>query len=106
MFNVVVLPQPDGPSRVRNSPCATSRETFCTAVTSPNRLVTPTTATSVDRDCSTLPLLLVDELADPREPLGNSDQRQDDHDSHDRHGRDGGIETRFDVAEDRDRDRD
>ena len=33
--NVVVLPQPDGPSSVTSSPCATSNETSSTAVTLP-----------------------------------------------------------------------
>src|SRR5215207_908414 len=33
--SVVVLPQPDGPSRVRNSPCSTARSIGPTAVASP-----------------------------------------------------------------------
>src|SRR6185436_15397071 len=32
---VVVLPQPDGPSNPKNSPCATSRETSATARVDP-----------------------------------------------------------------------
>ena len=35
MRKVVVLPQPDGPSSVINSPGATSRLTSCTAAMSP-----------------------------------------------------------------------
>ena len=38
---VVVLPQPDGPSSVRNSPSRMSIERSSTAVTSPKRFVTP-----------------------------------------------------------------
>src|ERR1700709_819070 len=36
MRNVVVLPQPDGPSSVRNSPSLTRRSTSLTAAKSPN----------------------------------------------------------------------
>ena len=39
--SVVVLPEPDGPSSVKNSPCATSRSTWSTAVKSPKRLTSP-----------------------------------------------------------------
>ena len=35
MRNSVVLPQPDGPSRVKNSPCLISNEMSSTARTSP-----------------------------------------------------------------------
>src|SRR5690349_10833615 len=37
--SVVVLPQPDGPSRETNSPCRTESETASTAVAAPKRLV-------------------------------------------------------------------
>src|SRR6476659_3557110 len=40
--NVVVLPEPDGPSIVKNSPRAMSRSTPSTAATSPYRFRTPT----------------------------------------------------------------
>src|SRR5262245_55908395 len=40
MRRVVVLPQPDGPSREKNSPRAIVKVTSSTAATSPNRLVT------------------------------------------------------------------
>ena len=33
MLRIVVLPQPDGPTTETNSPCSTSSETSCTAVT-------------------------------------------------------------------------
>src|SRR5215208_8525343 len=39
-LRVVVLPQPDGPTRATNSPSSTSRETRSTATTSPYVLVT------------------------------------------------------------------
>src|SRR5262252_399616 len=39
----VVLPQPDGPSRVNSSPSATARSARSTAVTAPNRFTTPST---------------------------------------------------------------
>lgn len=41
MRSSVVLPQPDGPSRAKNSPCPISSETPSSAVTSPNLRVTP-----------------------------------------------------------------
>ena len=40
MRSVVVLPQPEGPSSVTSSPCATLNETSSTAVTLPYLLVT------------------------------------------------------------------
>ena len=40
-LSVVVLPQPDGPSSVTNSPSAMSRLTSAQAKTVPNRLLTP-----------------------------------------------------------------
>src|SRR6185437_8442104 len=44
--SVVVLPEPDGPSSVKNSPAATFRSTLSTATTSPYVLRTPATPTS------------------------------------------------------------
>jgi hypothetical protein len=38
---MVVLPQPDGPSRVKNSPLSTAKLTFFTASKSPKRRVMP-----------------------------------------------------------------
>src|SRR5450756_3177637 len=40
MRNVVVLPQPDGPSRTRNSLSSASSDTLLTAMTLPKRFVT------------------------------------------------------------------
>ena len=39
--NEVVLPQPDGPRKVKNDPRATRRSTPSTAATAPNRFATP-----------------------------------------------------------------
>src|SRR5438477_3551137 len=44
--NVVVLPDPDGPSSVKNSPAVTCRSTLSTATTSPYVFLIPATATS------------------------------------------------------------
>src|SRR6516165_3218948 len=44
--NVVVLPEPDGPSSVKNSASATSRSTLSTATTSPYVLRACSTRTS------------------------------------------------------------
>src|SRR5438094_6087836 len=44
--SVVVLPEPDGPSRVKNSPGAMSRSTPATAATSPYERRTPTSRTA------------------------------------------------------------
>src|SRR5579862_42047 len=44
--SVVVLPEPDGPRRVKNSPAPTCRCTSSTAVTPPNRFRIPSTPTS------------------------------------------------------------
>src|SRR5687768_11396335 len=47
---VVVLPQPDGPSRLKNSPSRTSRSMWSTATASPNFLTTSTRRTSMSAD--------------------------------------------------------
>jgi hypothetical protein len=49
MRNVVVLPQPDGPSRAKNSPSAIARSIASTATTSPKRFVVPVIPTAVAR---------------------------------------------------------
>ena len=40
IFRIVVLPQPDGPSREKNSPRAMLKQASSTATKSPNRLAT------------------------------------------------------------------
>src|SRR5579862_3691391 len=47
--NVVVLPEPEGPSSVKNSPSATCRSTFSTATTSPYVLRTLVSETSAGK---------------------------------------------------------
>src|SRR3954468_1456751 len=47
---VVVLPGPDGPRRVKNSPAPTVRSTVSTATTSPYVFLHPSTATSAATD--------------------------------------------------------
>src|SRR5262249_13568175 len=54
----VVLPQPDGPSRVNSSPSATVRSARSTAVTAPNRF-TPPSARLIPRGGSGARLLLL-----------------------------------------------
>src|SRR3954468_2319743 len=48
--SVVVLPDPDGPSSVKNSPAPTVRSTLSTATTSPYVFLHPSTATSAATD--------------------------------------------------------
>src|SRR3954454_23250684 len=48
--SVVVLPEPEGPSMVKNSPWPISRSTSSTAATSPNCLRSPISATSGGAD--------------------------------------------------------
>src|SRR5512141_2949239 len=47
MRSVVVLPHPDGPSKLKNSPSAISSERSSTAATSPNSLETRSRRTSI-----------------------------------------------------------
>ena len=82
----VVLPQPDGPSRLKNDPAGRSRVTSSTAVTAPKRLVTPSTrmappvvlarAVSGHRCCPimalTPPLLRMKMAASPKATHGMS----------------------------------
>ena len=46
MRSSVDLPQPDGPSRAKNSPVSIRSETPASAVTAPNRLQIPSTLTA------------------------------------------------------------
>src|SRR5512145_3056961 len=49
MRSTVVLPLPDGPTMVKNSPSRMSRSTASTAATSPNRFVSPRNSRIGDR---------------------------------------------------------
>ena len=44
---MVVLPHPDGPRKLKNSPDFTVRLALCTAVNSPKRIVTESRSTSM-----------------------------------------------------------
>src|SRR6185436_5089948 len=61
MFNVVVLPHPEGPSRQKNSPSRISRSRGCNATMSAKFLVTP-------RSSIALPSLLVSAAGVERSP--------------------------------------
>src|SRR4029079_4863924 len=50
ILSVVVLPEPEGPRSVKNSPAATVRSTVSTATTSPYVFLHPSTATSAATD--------------------------------------------------------
>src|SRR5882762_4817330 len=52
MRSVVVLPQPDGPTRTMNSPASTVRFRSSTAASAPNSLYTPSNLTW---DCMSAP---------------------------------------------------
>ena len=52
----VVLPAPFGPIRPQMAPAATSKETSCSAVTPPNRIVNPLTASKGQERRSALSL--------------------------------------------------
>ena len=52
MFSVVVLPQPDGPSRQKNSPSRMSRSRGCNATASPKLLLTPRSSIALARSAA------------------------------------------------------
>src|SRR5262245_9473143 len=75
MRSNVVLPQPDGPSRVTNSPLSTDSETPSTAATASNRLRSPTSSRDMTKGPSVAwGLLRLQDLGlealDPGGPLG------------------------------------
>src|SRR3954454_20343588 len=72
MFNVVVLPQPLGPSRVTNSPCFTTKSIGPTVTEAPKRFVRPRNSSAF----SGMPVILVNEIANSHEPPKQRDQRQ------------------------------
>src|SRR5689334_1566519 len=74
--SIVVLPEPEGPSIVKNSPCETSRSMPSTATTSPYDLRTLSSRTSagcVDKR-------LLQDLETPGEIVVGDDQRDEDPD--------------------------
>src|SRR5262245_24360799 len=90
----VVLPQPEGPSRVINSPRRTSSDTLSSAVMSPKRLVTPSssTATGLPFGCvaagmkggRSAGMLNVQHLCKAEEGIGERQHRRRDHNVYDR----------------------
>src|SRR5437762_12433447 len=68
--SVVVLPQPEGPSSVMNSPSRTSRSMPATARVAPYRFSSP-----ARRSSDTL-ATAVDEVAEPAHALDDGDQRE------------------------------
>src|SRR5690349_69830 len=72
IFSVVVFPQPDGPSRVRNSPRATVRSMPSTAANCPKFFLTLSSRTA----SSSILLTRVNKVADPEEMLDSEDQDQ------------------------------
>src|SRR5437016_3479968 len=62
-MRVVVFPEPLGPSRVRNSPEATLRETSSTASTAPNDLDTATSSSSAP--CEAVMVMSADRARSP-----------------------------------------
>src|SRR4051812_9530511 len=82
MFSVVDLPHPLGPSRVTNSPCATTRSIASTAVVVPNRLVRPASCSAGSATAG----FLIEEIADPHPAPEQCHERQRDQHRQDRNG--------------------
>src|ERR1043166_4239644 len=68
MRNSVVLPQPDGPSSVKNSPSRTAIDTLSTAGTVPNVRATPSIVIAVTRT-SAISARAADDVLDLRRGL-------------------------------------
>src|SRR5215472_9590068 len=99
----VVLPQPDGPSSVISSPRRTDRLTASSAVTSPKRLVTPSSATATS-DWSAR-LLNVQHPSETEENVGEDQQRRGGDDVHHRDRGHRGIGVFAHIVVERDRQR-
>src|SRR5215468_7652972 len=85
----VVLPQPEGPSSVISSPRRTCRETSCSATTSPNRLVMPSSRTTgaASDPIASAGLLNVEHLSEAEEESREGEQRGGGDDVNHRDGR-------------------
>src|SRR5271166_5410287 len=79
--SVVVLPQPEGPSRERNSPSAMVRSRLDTAVTSPKRRLSPSTTTRATSSLSAR------EESTPEDAVADHRQCQGQHQHDDAEGR-------------------
>src|ERR1051326_781756 len=73
----VVFPQPDGPSSVNSSPRRTCSETSCSAPTSPNRLLMPSspTAAAASDPIGSTGLFNVEHLSEAEEKGRDGEQR-------------------------------
>src|SRR5712691_1232868 len=93
----VVLPQPEGPSRVISSPRRTNKDTSSSAVILPKRLLTPASSTAMSSLCGrgalvaaaaqggrSAGMLNVENLCKTEEDIGQSQKRRGEHDVHDR----------------------
>src|SRR5215203_4599317 len=99
-LSVVDLPQPDGPSKVRNSPGGTARSIPSTAAWDAKvlRMLWSSTAASATDGPS------IDIIADPEEVLDGEHQQERDHERDHRDGRKGRRESELDEGQDRDGD--
>src|SRR6266542_4070695 len=91
MRNVVVLPQPDGPSRVVKLPCGISSETSSTAgaVAFSNRLLSATSRTCASG---------IGQLVQPHAPAADRPEHNQDRDGARDHGhREGGRTAPVEV---------
>src|SRR5215475_4493977 len=97
----VVLPQPEGPSRVINSPRRTSSDTLSSAVMSPKRLVTPSSSTATESPVGWVStrmkggrsagMLNVQHLCKAEEGIGQRQHGRSDHNVYDRDRRHRGV---------------
>src|SRR6266446_6945014 len=105
--NVVVLPQPLGPSSETISPAPTLKVTLSTAVTAPNRFMTLRNSMTVSvAGAMCFPMnerRLTDRSVEADEFLENDDQPQGHQHEHDRGGRDAEIEIGPHAADERHR---
>src|SRR5262249_4152119 len=110
----VVLPQPDGPSSVINSPRRTSSDTSSSAVVLPKRLVTPWSWTAISappfarvaagaENVPSAGMLNVQHLCEAEEDISQRQQRCGDHNVHDRDRRHRGVGVFAHVVVERNR---
>src|SRR5712671_4986411 len=98
-FSNVVLPHPEGPSNVMNSPRMTAIHASSSATMLPKRLVTPSRRTAV----SSAAMVDIEDLAETEECIGDDQQQRGDHDEDQAHRRHGRIGVFADVIVHRDR---
>src|SRR5438874_2249861 len=96
MRNVVVLPQPLGPSSITNSPSRTSSENSCTATVAPKCLDKPSISSRA----------MVGRLHHARqldEPIGDDHRRAEQQDLQNRYRRDRRIDAVLEILKNRNR---